>query len=440
MARTKVLLISADTVGQSMAGPGIRYWELARQLGGEAEVVLAVPNPPTLEAETFRIVQYRPWSVFRLVRAADVVIGQGFRTPLAALQLSGRIVLVDLYDPVPLELVEHYREAPRRDALLGQELAALRVGRLCRLADAVLVTGARQRDLWLGALAAQGRLNWDTAREDPRLERLLLEVPFGLPETPPRGTPGAFRRRWPGLRDSDRILLWGGGVWNWLDPLTVIRAIGRVAAKRDDVKLVFPGVQHPNPRIGALRMVDEAVGLAKSLDLYDRHVFFNFGWTTYEARQDALLDADVGVSAHPDHIEARFAFRTRLLDYLWAGLPILATRGDDLAEEVRARGIGLCLEPGDVDGWAAAILRLVEDRQLHAQCRTQALELARELTWERTSAPLRAFCRAPRPAADRSRRTWLGDVLDLVAYGLAVGRTVLRYGTVERVWRWLRTR
>lgn len=440
MARTRVLLISADTVGQSMAGPGIRYWELARQLAGEAEVVLAVPNAPTLEAATFRVVRYRPWSVFRLVRAADVIISQGFRNPLAALQLSGRIVLVDLYDPVPLELVEHYREAPRRDALLGQELAALRLGRLCRLADAVLVTGERQRDLWLGALAAQGRLNWDTAREDPRLERLFLTVPFGLPETPPRGTPRAFRRRWPGLRDGDRILLWGGGVWNWLDPLTVIRAMGRVAAKRDDVKLVFPGVQHPNPRIGALRMVDEAVGLAKSLDLYDRHVFFNFGWTTYEARQDALVDADVGVSAHPDHIEARFAFRTRLLDYLWAGLPILATRGDDLAEEVRARGIGLCLEPGDVDGWAAAILRLVEDRQLHAQCRAQALELARELTWERTTATLRAFCRAPRPAADRSRRTRLGDVLDLVAYGLGVGRIVLRYGTVERVWRWLRTR
>jgi glycosyltransferase involved in cell wall biosynthesis len=220
----------------------------------------------------------------------------------------------------------------------------------------------------------------------------------------------------------------------------VIRAVGRVAAKRDDVKLVFLGVQHPNPRIGAFRMVDEAVELAKSLDLYDRHVFFNFGWTSYEARQDALVGADVGVSAHPDHIEARFAFRTRLLDYLWAGLPILATRGDDLAEAVRARGIGLCLEPGDVDGWAAAILRLVEDRQLHAQCRAQALELARDLTWERTTATLRAFCRAPRPAPDRRRRTRLGDAVDLVGYGLAVGRTILRYGSARRVWRWLRTR
>ena len=107
MARTRVLLVSADTVGPSMAGPGIRYWELARQLAGEAEVVLAVPNVPTMPATGFRVVRYRPWSLFGLVRAADVVICQGFRVPLAVLQLSGRIVVIDLYDPVPLELVEH---------------------------------------------------------------------------------------------------------------------------------------------------------------------------------------------------------------------------------------------------------------------------------------------------------------------------------------------
>ena len=66
-------------------------------------MVLAVPNVPTMPATDFRVVRYRPWSLFGLVRAADVVICQGFRFPLAALQLSGRIVVIDLYDPIPLE-------------------------------------------------------------------------------------------------------------------------------------------------------------------------------------------------------------------------------------------------------------------------------------------------------------------------------------------------
>ena len=124
----------------------------------------------------------------------------------------------------------------------------------------------------------------------------------------------------------------------------------------------------------------------------------------------ALVDAHVGVSAHPDRVEARFAFRTRLLDYLWAGLPILAIRGDDLAERCCARGIGLCLEPGMSTAGRPGSSASSRTRELHARCRAQALELARDLTWERTTAPLRAFCRAPQPAADRRRRTGLGDV------------------------------
>ena len=51
-------------------------------------------------------------------------------------------------------------------------------------------------------------------------------------------------------------------------------------------------------------------------------------------------EADLGVSAHRDHLEARYAHRTRLLDYLWAGLPVVATRGDALAELVDRERLG----------------------------------------------------------------------------------------------------
>jgi hypothetical protein len=34
------------------------------------------------------------------------------------------------------------------------------------------------------------------------------------------------------------------------------------------------------------------------------------------------------VSTHYEHVETTFAFRTRILDYLWAGLPVVATGGD----------------------------------------------------------------------------------------------------------------
>ena len=54
----------------------------------------------------------------------------------------------------------------------------------------------------------------------------------------------------PGIGPSDRLLLWGGGIWNWFDPLTVIRAVGRLAEGRSDVKLLFLGLKHPSSAVG----------------------------------------------------------------------------------------------------------------------------------------------------------------------------------------------
>ena len=75
-----------------------------------------------------------------------------------------------------------------------------------------------------------------------------------------------------------------------------------------------------------MAMAAEAVALAEELGLRDRVVFFNFGWVPYAERGRYLLEADVAVSAHFDDIETRFAFRTRFLDCLWAGLPVVTTR------------------------------------------------------------------------------------------------------------------
>src|SRR4029079_11875445 len=91
--------------------------------------------------------------------------------------------------------------------------------------------------------------------------------------------------------------------------------------------------------IGEMTMTTRAVRLAEELGLRDRVVFFNFGWVPYAERGRYLLEADLGVSAHFDDLETRFAFRTRLLDCFWAGLPVVTTRGDSLREVVAARDL-----------------------------------------------------------------------------------------------------
>src|SRR4029079_1185457 len=116
---------------------------------------------------------------------------------------------------------------------------------------------------------------------------------------------------------------------NWLDPFTAIRAIERVAKREPRVRFIFMGVRSPVAEIAKMRVVEDARRLAQELNLLDRHVFFN-DWVPYDKRQNWLLDADLGLSLHRHSLESRFAYRTRMLDNFWCGLPLVATEGDVL--------------------------------------------------------------------------------------------------------------
>ena len=123
----------------------------------------------------------------------------------------------------------------------------------------------------------------------------------------------------------------------------------------------------------------------------------------YAERGAYLLEADLGVSLHPDGVETRYAFRSRLLDCLWAGLPVrVSTGGDALAERVAAEGLGRVVAPGDEDAVVAALLDLLAEPDLRATLAPRFARVAATLTWDRAVAPLAAYCRAPRPAVDHA--------------------------------------
>ncbi|MDQ4045361.1 MAG: hypothetical protein M3173_07925, partial [Chloroflexota bacterium] len=112
-----VLVIASDTIGERMAGSGIRYWNLARVLGDQQPVTLATPNATTLEAPTgVTIVPYggsgetedqRGSALAGLVERHDIVVAQHLpylHTDPAI--LSNRHLVVDLYAPWILEKLE----------------------------------------------------------------------------------------------------------------------------------------------------------------------------------------------------------------------------------------------------------------------------------------------------------------------------------------------
>nr|MBA2390029.1 glycosyltransferase [Geodermatophilaceae bacterium] len=340
---TKLLLICHEAIGEKMAGPAVRYWELATVLSKHFDVTLAAHGNPAIHSEGFAVRGYdrsEPDSIIHLLNGADVVLAFGYLVhELPALANLGKPLILDIYVPFTLENMEIHSHLPLETQLrLNQQYQEI-LDRQLRTGDFFICASERQRDYWLGMLAANGRVNPSTYAADKSLRRLIDVVPFGMGAEPPVKSGPALKGIHPGIGPDDKLLIWGGGLWEWFDPLSLIEAVGQVVKHRPDVKLFFMGKQHLDPSVvPAMTMPGRAEGLAKELGLLDSHVFFG-DWVPYEARHNFLLEADLGVSMHLDHIETRFSFRTRLMDYIWAGLPMVLTGGDTIAERAATAGV-----------------------------------------------------------------------------------------------------
>ena len=76
-----------------------------------------------------------------------------------------------------------------------------------------------------------GLIDVERYRADPTFRSYVDVVPFGLPDRPPQRSAPVLKGVWPGIGEDDRVLLWAGGVWRWLDAITPIRAVERLRAE-----------------------------------------------------------------------------------------------------------------------------------------------------------------------------------------------------------------
>jgi glycosyltransferase involved in cell wall biosynthesis len=398
-----VLIISHDAVDLRMAGPGIRYWELARLLAQHVPVTLAVPGNTALDAVGFALQIYQRddgEALFSAAERSDVIMPCGNTlVDFPALADAGKPLIIDGYDPFTVEsLARLAGEALEKQRAVHSTLLSL-LRQQCLMGDFFICASERQRNWWLGLLEAHGRINPQTFSADPTLRQLVDIVPFGLPSRPPEHARPVLKGVVPGIGPDDKVILWGGGIWEWLDPLTLIQAMPEIVKRRPDVRLVFPGPRHPDTELAPeMPIYRRTMQLARESDLRDRYVFFGH-WVDYGEWQNYLMEADIGVSLHLDTLEARLAFRSRVLDYVWAGLPMVVTRGDATSEMVAQHGLGVLVDFADVNGVAEAVLEVLDaDPELqHARFG----EVQAALTWERMAEPLVAFCRNPHHAADR---------------------------------------
>src|SRR5204862_3958404 len=135
-----------------------------------------------------------------------------------------------------------------------------------------------------------------------------------------------------------------------------------------------------------------AKALAAELGLLGDAVLFHEQWLTFDERTDWLLDAACAVSCHRRHLETRFAFRTRYLDCLWAGLPLVVTEGDVLADRIAAEDLGATVPERDPAAVAEALEQVLSNgRTIYADRLAAA---AADYVWPRALADLVALATA----------------------------------------------
>lgn len=400
----RIVIITGDPIGARMAGPAIRASNMARVLAVENEVRListTVAKPIDDSYEIFTVPLSRPKAMAPHEEWADIIILQGHALQyFPSLEETTKVLVVDVYDPMHLEQLEHGRDKTMtlwNDQVSDSNEA---LNHQMALGDFFLCASDRQRHFWLGQLAALGRVNAHTYSRDDDLSSLIAVAPFGTPSEPPVADHPAIKGVVPGIGKDDKVVIWAGGIYNWFDTETLIRAMASVTAGHPEVRLFFMGVKHPSPNVPEMIAVSRARELTAKLGLRD-HVFFNESWVPYQERHNYLMDADLGVSTHFDHVETTFSFRTRILDYLWAGLPIVSTVGDSFAELIEQEDLGVTVPERDVEQLASALTTMLFDEKAAEAARANVRRVRERFVWELTLAPLVEFCRNPVRAADK---------------------------------------
>ena len=385
--------------GRKMAGPAIRAWRMAIALSREHDVQLAttvsaaeltdVPRDPG--RATTGSASSRRGATCSSSRATSCTTTRGCET-------RRRCCVVDIYDPIHLEVLEQSREPTdwdRRATAAHHRRGAQRAARAGR--PLPLREREAARLLARAAGRASGRSTRATYDDGENLERLISVVPFGAR----RRTAAPDAARDPGRGAGHRSRRQG-------------RALGR-----RHLQLVRPADARPRdrqvaparcpkcacsswacstriPTCPTMRMAlrDAAARRRSSVSRTSTCSSTRAGSTTTIGRTTCSTPTSAS-STHLDHVETAFSFRTRILDYLWASLA-----GGRDRRATRSPSSSSCASSA---GGAAGRRRRARGRAVHrcsptttsaTRCRTNVGRL-------RTGVPLES--RASQPVLDRVR-------------------------------------
>jgi glycosyltransferase involved in cell wall biosynthesis len=389
---TRIAIVSSEPIRPRMGGIGVRTIEIVRQLSSRGHDVRLVSPAEAAESRAAlpADVEARPFESARLVRdlaGCDCALAQGQLANDLVLCDPGIPIALDFYDPYLIENL-HYSETLGLDPYRNDHSSwVLQLAR----GDFFLCASEEQRLFYLGFLAALGRVNPESLRDDEELRGLVDVVPSGVPPS----LPPHERVLEPAPAGRRRLLF--GGLYDWYDPWTLLAALEALA---EDWELLL--VRSPNPDSTPQRLFRAVEEHCLRRGWWGTRVRA-IDWIPAERRFDLLAEVDLMVAPHRATLETELALRTRFLDALAAGCPVVASSGGTVSRLLAAHDAGWVVPPGDAAALTAALAEVLAGGDSVERTRQRGRELARRFEWERALEPLFRWVARPRRDASRPR-------------------------------------
>jgi len=381
-----------------MAGIGIRYLEMARRLpraAADIEVVVVTPGDPA-EVPTVpgEVRAFARGGLAALLADCDGAVAQGQLANDLLLEVPTLPCAIDLYDPWLVENLHYFATLGLDPYRNDHATWMLQLSR----GDFFLCSSEEQRAYYLGLLTALGRVNPERVQGDPDLQGLIAEVPFGIPQTLPPHQP-VLPELLDGMGGSgERRRLLFGGLYDWYDPWTLLRALEGFDPQRWQLLLI----RNPNPEATPQKLWAEVEAHCRRKGWWGDAVIA-LDWIPAERRYDLLRDVDLMVAPHRPSLETRLSLRTRFLDALAADCPAVTSEGGTLGRLLTEYRAGWVVPAGDATALATVLDEILDHPEAVAERRDGARRLARRFAWDRVLEPLVAFCRQPRQDPTKAR-------------------------------------
>jgi len=377
----RILVLTTEPLpfpGLVTTGAGLRAWGLARGFESAGLTVeVAMPDDVLVGLDSQQRIAVEPhcFSRARLgdfvrERSPDVIVMQhwGLMRELGPVDCP---LAIDLAGPHLLERRFWGSRSPESDR--AEKIEAL------RRADFVTCSGQSQRLYFLPYLEMAG---FDVS--DPAL---CPVIPFSAdPKLPPEG------------KRDPVCFVYGGMFLPWQDPtralMTLLDVFGAVGRGR----LRFFGGAHPSVDVSQGRF-DALIERLKEFSQADslRHPIVEMcGLRPFDQLVGEYSRAGVALDLMERNAERELAFPTRTVIYLWCGLPVIHGDYSDLAPLIERYDAGWVLDPADTARLREIIEAILREPEMVRKKSQNARRLVAErLTWDKTIAPLAAWCRVP---------------------------------------------